>query len=204
MSAIPDSERRTGPDPPPTGPRKREQLLLALGDAVRTNQRATDLVDEAAAQLMGINRTDAKFLDLLDQHGQMSAGDLARECRLTTGAVTAAIDRLERAGYAKRVPDPTDRRRVLVQATELTRRLSGEMFGPMADAARTQLDRYTDEEIELLISIPRAGPRTPGAAGGDDPRADRAPLELADVGALGLERRPAGRPPNPRSRAAAF
>ena len=78
----------------------RERLLRELGDAVRANQRATDLVDEAAAELMGINRTDAKFLDLLDQHGQMSAGDLARECRLTTGAVTAAIDRLERAGYA--------------------------------------------------------------------------------------------------------
>ena len=129
----------------------RERLLRELGDAVRANQRATDLVDEAAAELMGINRTDAKFLDLLDQHGRMSAGDLARECRLTTGAVTAAIDRLERAGYARRAPDPTDRRRVLVEPTELTERLSSEMFYPMAGDARKRLAGYSDEDLELLI-----------------------------------------------------
>ena len=135
----------------------RERLLRELGDAVRANQRATDLVDEAAAELMGINRTDAKFLDLLDQHGQMSAGDLARECRLTTGAVTAAIDRLERAGYAQRVHDPADRRRVLVRPTERTRRLSWEMFGPMADAARDLVDGYSDDQLALLVEFHRLG-----------------------------------------------
>lgn len=129
----------------------RERLLRELTDSVRANQRATDLVDEAAAELMGINRTDAKFLDLLDQRGQMSAGELARECRLTTGAVTAAIDRLERAGYAQRVSDPGDRRRVLVEATERARRFGWEMFGPLADAARAELDRYSEAELELLI-----------------------------------------------------
>jgi DNA-binding MarR family transcriptional regulator len=153
MSAIPESERRTGKDPAPT----REQLLQELGHAVRANQRATDLVDEAATQLMGINRTDGKFLDLLDQHGRMSAGDLARECRLTTGAVTAAIDRLERAGYAQRVPDPKDRRRVLVEPTQRTRALSWEIFGPMTEAARRVLDGYSDEELALLVEFHRLG-----------------------------------------------
>lgn len=137
----------------------RERLLRELGDAVRANQRATDLVDEAAAELMGINRTDAKFLDLLDQHGRMTAGDLARECRLTTGAVTAAIDRLERAGYARRVSDPTDRRRVLVEPTELTKRVSWEMFYPMADDARARLADYSDEDLELLIRFHELGRR---------------------------------------------
>lgn len=135
----------------------RERLLRELGDAVRANQRATDLVDEAAAELMGINRTDAKFLDLLDQHGQMSAGDLARECRLTTGAVTAAIDRLERAGYATRVQDPADRRRVLVEPTERARALGWDMFGPMAEAARRLLDGYSDEQLALLVEFHRLG-----------------------------------------------
>ncbi|MGI8505512.1 MAG: MarR family transcriptional regulator [Solirubrobacteraceae bacterium] len=59
-----------------------------------------------------MNRTDGKFLDLLDQHGRMSAGQLSQESGLTTGAVTAAIDRLERAGHGQRCADPGDRRRV--------------------------------------------------------------------------------------------
>lgn len=135
----------------------REQLLKALGDAVRANQRATDQVDEAVAELLGINRTDAKFLDLLEQHGRMSAGELARECRLTTGAVTAAIDRLERAGYAQRLSDPGDRRRVLVEPTERTRKLSWEMFGPLAEAGGELVERYSDQELALLIEFHELG-----------------------------------------------
>ena len=82
---------------------------------MRANQRPTDVVDELVSQLMGINRTDSRCMDILDQHGSMSAGDLAEASRLTTGAITAVIDRLERAGFARRVPDPSDRRRVLVE-----------------------------------------------------------------------------------------
>src|SRR5512135_1079255 len=98
-------------------PFDRERLYAELGNEVRASQRATDMVDELICQLLGINRTDARCLDILDQHGSMSAGDLAEASRLTTGAITAVVDRLERAGLARRVPDPTDRRRVLVEPT---------------------------------------------------------------------------------------
>src|SRR5947209_10047773 len=97
--------------------RGRGQLYAELGNEVRANQRATDVVDELICQLLGINRTDGRCLDILDQRGSMSAGDLAEASRLTTGAITAVIDRLERAGLARRVPDPADRRRVLVEPT---------------------------------------------------------------------------------------
>ena len=66
---------------------------------------------------MGVNRTDGRCLDLLEHRGQMSAGELARASGLSTGAITAVIDRLEHAGYAQRVADPADRRRVLIEPT---------------------------------------------------------------------------------------
>ena len=96
---------------------EREQIYAELGDEVRASQRATDVVDELMCQLLGINRNDARCMDILDQHGRMSAGDLAEASRLSTGAITAVIDRLDRAGLAHRVPDPADRRRVLVELT---------------------------------------------------------------------------------------
>src|ERR1700749_3793347 len=96
---------------------ERERLYDELSGEVRANQRATDVVDELVSQLLGVNRTDARCLDILDERGSMSAGDLAEASRLTTGAITAVIDRLERAGLAQRVPDPADRRRVLVDLT---------------------------------------------------------------------------------------
>jgi DNA-binding MarR family transcriptional regulator len=137
---------------------RREQLLQRLADEVRAGQRATDAVDEAVTEVMGINRTDGKILDILDHFGRMSAGDLARHSHLTTGAVTAVIDRLERAGYVQRVADPGDRRRVLVDVTDKTRTLTLELMAlPLAEATRPLIRRYTNEQLELLIDFTRTG-----------------------------------------------
>jgi DNA-binding MarR family transcriptional regulator len=137
---------------------RRTQLLHQLTDEIRAGQRAIDAVDEAVTAVMGINRTDGKILDILDQFGRMSAGELARHSGLTTGAVTAVIDRLERAGYVERVADPGDRRRVLVDVTDKTRRLTWELMGrPLGEAARPLIERYTAEQLELLLDFTRAG-----------------------------------------------
>ena len=132
--------------------------MRTLGEEIRAGQRATDEVDELVGQLLGINRTDSRALDILEQHGRMSAGQLAAASGLSTGAVTAVVDRLERAGHARRVPDPTDRRRVLVELTASARELIWELMGrPMREAGRPLMDRYTDAELELLIEFQRRG-----------------------------------------------
>lgn len=139
-------------------PRDRQALIQQLADEVRANQRATDVVDELVADIAGINRTDARCLDILEQHGRMSAGELARHSGLTTGAVTAVIDRLERAGYVQRLPDPTDRRRVLVEPTDAARELAWELMGkPMTEAAQPLIERYNGEQLELLLEFTRSG-----------------------------------------------
>jgi DNA-binding MarR family transcriptional regulator len=137
---------------------RRDQLARQLADEVRAGQRATDAVDEMVCAAMGINRTDGKVLDILDQFGRMSAGELAGHSGLTTGAVTAVVDRLEGAGYVHRAADPGDRRRVLVEPTDKTRRMTWELMGkPLADATVPLLERYTDKQLELLLGFARAG-----------------------------------------------
>jgi DNA-binding MarR family transcriptional regulator len=137
--------------------RDRQQLFTTLLDEIRGNQRATDAVDEAAAQAIGVNRTDSKCIDILEQRGRMSAGELARHSGLTTGAVTAVIDRLERMDYVRRVADPADRRRVLVELTPQIKRMIEELMGPLGDMGFPLLDRYSDEQLELLIEFTRIG-----------------------------------------------
>jgi DNA-binding MarR family transcriptional regulator len=138
--------------------RDREQLYAELGNEVRASQRATDVVDELICQLLGINRTDARCLDILDQHGSMSAGDLAEASRLSTGAITAVIDRLERAGLARRVPDPTDRRRVLVELTQKAYAESRKlMVEPMRELYSPMAERYSEEQLRLIIEFTREG-----------------------------------------------
>jgi DNA-binding MarR family transcriptional regulator len=137
---------------------EREQLYSELGDEIRASQRATDVVDELICQLLGINRTDARCLDILDQHGSMSAGDLAEASRLTTGAITAVIDRLERAGMARRVPDPKDRRRVLVEPTPEAYAAALELMVEPMIALWTPIgDRYTNDELRLFVDFTRRG-----------------------------------------------
>ena len=136
---------------------RRRQLLEQLGDEVRANQRATAIVDDLAGELMGVNRTDTLCLDLLEHRGQMSAGELAKASGLTTGAITAVIDRLERGGYARRVADPADRRRVLVEPTPKAHAAAWELFGPLVEIVEPLMSRYTDEQVEMLIEFQRLG-----------------------------------------------
>ncbi len=137
---------------------RRQTLFAELGDEVRASQRATDTVDELITEVLGINRTDSRCLDILEQHGRMSAGQLAQLSELSTGAVTAVVDRLERAGYARRVADPNDRRRVLVELTPRTQELAWELMGgPMSEASKPLIDRYSVQELELLLEFTRRG-----------------------------------------------
>ena len=141
-------------DPSP----ERAQLYAELSNEVRANQRATDMVDELLAELMGVNRTDARCMDILDQHGSMSAGDLAQASRLTTGAITAVIDRLERAGLARRVPDPSDRRRVLLEPTEKAFEVAMElMVEPMRQLYLPMAEGYSDDDLRLILDFTRRG-----------------------------------------------
>jgi hypothetical protein len=117
---------------------ERRRLYDELSGEVRANQRATDVVDELIAQLLGVNRTDARCLDILDERGSLSAGDLAEASRLTTGAITAVIVRLERTPKA----DET--------AMEL-------MVEPMIALWQPLGDRYSDDELRLILDFTRRG-----------------------------------------------
>jgi DNA-binding MarR family transcriptional regulator len=103
--------------------------MQELGLEIRRHQNAQDLFDEAACAHLGINRSDGRALDILDQHGRLTAGRLAAESGLSSGAITTLLDRLERAGYVRRLRDEGDRRRVLVELTDLAHERASEIWG---------------------------------------------------------------------------
>src|SRR5215470_19559125 len=70
---------------------------------------------QTVAIRFGLSESDIETLEQLIDMGATSAGKLSELTGLTSGAVTRVIDRLEQAGYVRRVPDPTDRRRVIVE-----------------------------------------------------------------------------------------
>ena len=134
----------------------KNDVIDELSREVRAGQVAVDQMDDAACRALGINRTDGRCLDIIDREGPVAAGRLAEASGLTTAAVTAIIDRLERAGYARRVGDPKDRRRVLVELTPLARERVEVIWGPYS-FFQEMLGRYTIEQLELLRDFHRAG-----------------------------------------------
>jgi DNA-binding MarR family transcriptional regulator len=94
----------------------RNELVAALNHAMRDASGQGVLYSQAVAERLGINSTDLECLDIIVMRGPVTAGELARATGLTTGAITGVIDRLDRAGFAKREHDAADRRKVLVRA----------------------------------------------------------------------------------------
>jgi DNA-binding MarR family transcriptional regulator len=127
---------------------RREEIIEAGGKVIRAYQTSNDNFDQAIADFLGMDRTAMRCIDLIDQAGGMTAGELARAAGLTTGAVTAVVDRLERAGIARRVADPADRRRVRIEVTPKLWELTGPLMTPFFAESQAILDDYSTEELE--------------------------------------------------------
>ena len=128
----------------------RDDVLSEVAEELRLSGVTNDIADQAVADYLGLNRTDTRCLDIIERLDGVSAGRLASEAGLSTGAVTTVLDRLERAGYARRVQDPGDRRRVLVELTPAARRELQQLYAPLTDATMRQLEGYTTDEVSLV------------------------------------------------------
>ena len=121
------------------------------------SQVATDRMDQAVADALGLNRTDMRCTDVLEREGAVTAGRLAKATGLTTGAITSVIDRLERAGYARRVREETDRRRVLVELTPEVLGRGRDFYAEHQKLSERLYRGSSVEELELLLQFVRAG-----------------------------------------------
>jgi DNA-binding MarR family transcriptional regulator len=135
----------------------KKQLIEELGEQFRISGVHDIAFDTVAAERLGINRTDLNCLDIIERHGGVTAGQLATEAGLTTGAVTAVIDRLERAGYARRVRDPDDRRRVKVEATPEFIEKAKAIYWPLMEEWQGMMNRSTAEELRIMLEFMREG-----------------------------------------------
>jgi DNA-binding MarR family transcriptional regulator len=136
----------------------RSELLEALEKGFREVSATGIVLHQAVADRLGLHLTDHKCLGMLCEMGPLSAGKLAELTGLTTGAITGVINRLERAGYAKRVPNPQDRRNINVAARNVSKfaaRMEG-LLGPLREKMRALLSRYSIEELTLILDFMKA------------------------------------------------
>jgi DNA-binding MarR family transcriptional regulator len=124
--------------------------------ACREFTSAVDVVNQIVAEGMGVNRTDHRLLEILNRKGAMTAGDLAKAGHVTTGAVTAVVDRLEEAGFVRRVRDSEDRRRVLIERTPESTKSAMRYYGPFMNRTFQSMAKYSAEELEVIRDFMRS------------------------------------------------
>ncbi|MER7763458.1 MarR family transcriptional regulator [Streptomyces sp. NPDC097619] len=107
---------------------------------------------QEVAQALGLNVTDLTCLGHVLGAGEnpLSAGDLAERVNLTTGAVTGVLNRLEKAGYAERRPDPADRRRVRVVAVPEAAARVVALYQPFYERLGAVFADYGPEETAVI------------------------------------------------------
>jgi len=130
---------------------QRPQLLRALDEAARRVGAQSVLVSDLVATRVGLNSTDLECLDLLCLAGATTAGRLSSHTGLTSGATTAAIDRLEHAHFVVRRRDPRDRRVVLVEVVEAGAKLIYPFYRPLVSRLDKVNAKYRDRQLATVL-----------------------------------------------------
>lgn len=117
----------------------------------RAYSDASILMHEAIARKAGLSGTDHKYLGLILQKKELTAGELAKLTGLTTGAVTGLIDRLEEKDLVKRQFTREDRRKVIIVAQEENAmRLLEPLFTELQTKTLELLQSFSEAELQVL------------------------------------------------------
>ena len=132
-----------------TGPLEVTGRLSRIGPLLGRRQ-------EAVFSRFGVNRGEVGALSALRVAGpphRLSPTRLGRGLMLSSAGVTSRIDRLERRGLVRRLPDPDDRRGVIVELTDEGEKLVDEAVVAVAESDRQLLARLEPDEVAQLQGL---------------------------------------------------
>jgi DNA-binding MarR family transcriptional regulator len=130
---------------------RREELIERLQLLGEQESTETALFHQAAAASYGLGITDMKALQIVLREGPQTAGELAARLRLTTGAVTSVLDRLERQSLIIRSSHPDDRRKIIVSANTKALEEGDNVYRSMGEAFAAMQRRFSTSELEFLV-----------------------------------------------------
>jgi DNA-binding MarR family transcriptional regulator len=135
--------------------KSKKELQKELSLALQRSGTLTVLHTNAVAVKIGLSATEFEALDIIQNRQPITAGQLATYCGLTTGAITGLVDRLQRGKFVRRIRDDKDRRKVFIKPVEDTEKSKRvyQLYGPMIEEYRTVVEKYSPEELELLVKM---------------------------------------------------
>ena len=142
----------------------REYSARDVAMAVRRLDLMMSQMHLAMSQRLGLSAAELLALAHLSLHGQLGPTELTHRLHVTTGAMTAMLDRLADRGYVVREPHPSDRRRIVVRLSDEGRDrifiqvhgMAGEIVGisgALDAAERRSIVEYIDK-LSAAIGTP--------------------------------------------------
>lgn len=121
-----------------------------LSSAVRELYSAIERFDTTAAHRLGVDRSGLRAVNAMER-GAISPGELSEHLSLTTGAVTALLDRLEAAGHVQRNSVLGDARRREADLTKRTRRNAHNVYGLLGHAIESGLSEFSESQRQVIL-----------------------------------------------------
>jgi len=132
---------------------KKEDLKIRALMAVRDYGVNLTYFRNAMNEWAGLNATDMECLRLLSQKGTATPTELAKHTGLTSGATTAMLDRLEKAGLIERRPNPNDRRGTLIAPEASSSAKMASWFESARKAQHELMSTYSESELEIIADV---------------------------------------------------
>ena len=104
-----------------------------------------------AAEKAGLGLTDMQVLHMLQLYGPSTPSRLGKWTGLSSGGVTVALDRLEKAGYVRREPNPEDRRSLLIMLIPARLRKIAAMYEGVENETRRLLATLPEGDLEAVV-----------------------------------------------------
>jgi DNA-binding MarR family transcriptional regulator len=120
---------------------------------IREYGMSSVLLRNAVSRKLGLNITDMECLSLLAIRSVSTPTELARYTRMTTGAATVMLDRLERANLISRKPNPQDRRGTLIAVNNENMQKNASLFAGAQTKQREILADYTEPELKIIADF---------------------------------------------------
>lgn len=131
----------------------KQELQKKVFLAARDQGISSVLFRNATSRKLGLNATDAECLSFLMMNKVATPTQLANYTGLTSGSTTAMLDRLERAGFIIRKPNPNDRRGTFIEAHQHYTELASPLVAGVQQSHRELLAKYTEAELEVIADF---------------------------------------------------
>jgi MarR family 2-MHQ and catechol resistance regulon transcriptional repressor len=115
--------------------------------------KAVEKVDKASIAKTGLGRSDFAIMEALLHKGSLTINQIGKKVLLTSGSMTAAINRLEKGGLVKRVRDQSDGRCFYVNLTKNGRDVIREAYGNHQMNLEKIAEILTNEERKELVRL---------------------------------------------------